>query len=174
GYYDLVPAAAFAGGRWMIVWEDEPRTMGAVLDREGNVLRRMTLSEHGSAPVIAAANGRFLVAWSDGVRGAGAVLSADADVLATPTFPFWVNAASESAGAFAIAGLSIEPAGCDGNCQVRMNVMRVAIDGRVLAQTSFETGYISSWPPRVSIASGSDGGLLVAWQAWPDFRARGV
>jgi len=170
---DLVPAAAFAGDRWLIVWSDYSHTRieAALLDRGGNVLRRMTLSEHGWDPVVVAANGCFLVAWTKFSRGAGVVLSAAGDILSAMTFPFEVVAACESAGAFAIAGMSIEPFRCARECQVREHVARVAIDGRITAQTDFD-GAQEFFVPDFSMVSGSDGGLLITSNSWLNFSTR--
>ena len=139
----------------MIVYADHPRIEAALLDRDGNVLRKITLTENGILPVVAAANGRFLVAWpTDPVEGAGLILSADGDVLSTIAFPFQVDAACESAGAFAVLGTPARIA----------TVARVSPDGRVTAQAEVNVPIDLRNPPFwYSMTSGSDGGLLIAY-----------
>jgi hypothetical protein len=164
--WEFSPFVAFADGRYLIVWGDYPRSEAALLDRNGEVLRTISIAQRGRLPVVASANGRFLVAWTtpDGRGGAAAILSRDGDVVSSMSFPFGIAAACASAGAFAILGAPQRDCATSTNCTYRQTVTRISPDGNITAQantdTLFDWHYVPLW---YSMASGSDGGLLIAW-----------
>src|SRR5205814_757021 len=87
-------AVAFAGGRYLVVWQSSLGLEGAIVDRDGIVLRTMPLAAGETVPILAGGGGRFLLAAGNHA----AIVSADGDVLATLTLPSPVTAACASAG----------------------------------------------------------------------------
>lgn len=174
---DFAPVVAFAEGRYLIVWQDDFRVDAALLDRDGEVLRRFSIAEDGGLPFVASASGWFLVAWTTSARsGAAAILSPDGDVISSMSLPFPVVAACASAGAFAVLGAP-QPLDCTTStkCTFRHPVMRVAPDGHVTAQANVDV--VADWPyppDQYAMASGSDGGLLIACDVYDDRSSRGV
>src|SRR5438067_6464152 len=140
-------AIAFAGGRYLVVWQSPLGLEGAIVDRDGNVLRTMPLAAGETVPILAGGGGRFLLAAGNHA----AIVSADGDVLATLTLPSPVTAVCASAGGFA-ALLTAQAS--------RLPVVRISTDGRVTAQSDLQVD--ANRPVKsVSIASGGDGGLLI-------------
>jgi hypothetical protein len=147
----LYLGAAFAGGRYLIVWQGSRGIEGAILDRDGNILRTMLLANGEDIPILAAGGDRFLLAWGNHA----AIVSPDGDVLGNLTLPSPVTAACASAGGFA----ALLTAGAS-----RLPVVRISTDGRVTAQTDLQIDP-NITVTSVSIASGGDGGLLIVWDA---------
>src|SRR6266545_990595 len=80
------PSVAFTSGRYLITWTSGTRVACALLDRDGNVLRRLSLEAGPYVPrwYAAAADGHFLVAWTEqteqGGRTTGVIISPEGEI----------------------------------------------------------------------------------------------
>ncbi len=72
-YTDVRPAVAWGGGRFLIVWSEPTRAMGALLRSDGTVVERLVLQDSilswGWSAAAAFDGSNFLAVWSSFVPG---------------------------------------------------------------------------------------------------------
>ena len=162
----FAPKVVFAHGRYLVVWQEWNQLGCAFLDRDGNVVRTFTLGAGaGSEWGIAAEDDRFLVAWTSGYeKGTAEILSADGDVLVTVAVPFQIAAACASTGSFVLLSPSeIFDCAPYPTCSSHNTLLRLSSDGHEIARFPFDNIGVVERPVGWSIASGSDGGVLLTY-----------
>jgi hypothetical protein len=155
---------AFTGGHYLVTGRYPNGS--ALLDRDGKVLRNLRFFGSG----VIAANGRFVITSAG--TAAATIVSAEGDAVTTFVFPFPIEAICASAGGLAVISEGTTSDCSKAGCTNRHTLARLLMDGRVVAQSTIET-FTAEHPHYLgaySMASGSDGGLMINYAEYSDLQ----